>query len=483
MRVVSCWRVRENSIDDGKDYIAAMALNNLADLKREERQYARAEAARQQQRLAEAAQTTTVNALEKGRPSGRGRLTAVSNSSNRIRSENTGGVFGAPAPSLPKPRGGGHASAVSVASEEVGQSTQQEPSKEASGSADKKIKTAEPGEQPAVKTKKKTTTRARAAAARSDDPIDVSSEDDVDEDARRDIEQIWISSDEEALPSRTKGKQKESRSARHGTGLRPLRALRDSRVEGEPLSARNRVLLTITKAETGAGGEGVIRGPAKDDSVIDASDKTLSLPTVDIDKKSSKRKSTRVKDAITGTETAEEHAERLRYNQEVRKLLGELYQQQSPEKAGTVQAHAADSQKGGLYLFQFPPMTPALVDPAEEVEVKREPGIETTSASEKTNGVVVKKEEGTEEKTKKKADVLTADNMRLPSGLAGTLRVHKSGKVTLDWGGTDMEVRYGTEVDFLQDVVMTNETEQTAWALGQVEKKMVCIPNWQKLYE
>ena len=59
------------------------------------------------------------------------------------------------------------------------------------------------------------------------------------------------------------------------------------------------------------------------------------------------------------------------------------------------------------------------------------------------------------------------------------------------------EVRYGTEVDFLQDVLRvegpaaqveedenatTTEREGQAYSLGQVKKKMVLIPDWAKLY-
>lgn len=451
--------------------------------KEERQQYALEEAARQQQRLAETAQTPATNAPGKGRPSGRGRLSAVSNSTNRVTGENTGGVFGAAAPSFPKPRAGRHVSAISAASEEVDEPlAQQESATNTSASANKtRAKTANAGDAAGVKTEKKAPTRTKATASRGSNIVDVSSNDDVDDGAQRDIEHIWISSDEEAHSSTAKGKQRESRPARHGTALRPLRAPRDSRVEGEALSARNRAPAIVTKGEDG---EDAVRGPtAKDDTAMEISDKMLP-PSVDSsEKKSSKRKSARVKDAIATTETAEEYAERLRFNEEVRKLVGELNRGQSTTKSTPALSHSAASpQDRRLYLFQFPPMLPVLVDPHASVEVKQEPEIEALPGPEKTNGTVVKKEEGTIEKTKK-SDILTADKMELPSGLAGALRVHKSGKVTLDWGGTDMEVRYGTEVDFLQDVVMTDETEQTAWALGQVEKKMVCIPNWHKLYE
>jgi DNA-directed RNA polymerase III subunit RPC4 len=455
--------------------------------KEEREQYARDEATRQQQRLAEAAQDSTSGAPEKGRSSVRGRSSVAPNSTNRIRSENSGGVFGAAAPPVPKTRGGRLAGTVSTTLGEIEDVSQNESSKETTSNApSKKFKA---GEEPTVKSEKKSTAKSRGAKSKKDDSVYLSSEDDVDEGARRDIEQIWISSDEEAVSSTSKGKQREKSSVRHSTALRPLRAPRDSRVEGEALSARNRVVTIATKNEAGLTDEDASRGPTmRDESAMDiTSDKMLPPPSGDVDRKTSKRKGARLKDAIAVTETAEEHAERLRYNEEVLKLVGELdHHRSSSQVGGHQQGRAEHFHDRRLYLFQFPPLTPVLVDPTEEIEVKQEPETEfqpVQSASEKIGSAAVKKEEGVEERTKRKSDVMTADNMQLPSGLAGTLRVHKSGKVTLDWGGTDLEVRYGTEVDFLQDVVMADETEQAAWAVGQVEKKMVCIPNWQKLYE
>lgn len=457
--------------------------------KAEREQYAQDEAARQQQRLAESSQTPRIGAPDKGRPSARGRLNALSNSTARVRNENTGGVFGAAAAPLAKPWTGRPTGADLVALEDFGQLAQQEAvGKGLNPISQTTAKATDEGDNATVKSEKRTTVRGRVNASKRQDAAYVSSEDDVDEDARRDIEQIWISSDEEIISTRVKGKQREKGPEGRGTALRPLRAPRDSRIEGEALSARNRMPSGAAKNVVGLAGEDAVLVPTtRDDNAIDVVDKMLPPTTGDMDRRTSKRKGNRSKDTIAVTETAEEHAERLRYNAEVRKLVDELDRHKSPSQAGAAWSPSSGAfQDRRLYLFQFPPLTPVLADPAEGMEVKQEPEVEiqpVPSALEKTNGATIKKEEGGEERKKKKSDVLTADNMQLPSGLVGTLRVHKSGKVTLDWGGADLEVRYGTEVDFLQDVVMTDETEQTAWALGQVERKMVCIPNWQKLYE
>jgi DNA-directed RNA polymerase III subunit RPC4 len=166
-----------------------------------------------------------------------------------------------------------------------------------------------------------------------------------------------------------------------------------------------------------------------------------------------------------------------------------------------------------------------LADPAHKddvVEIKQEPGVEGVKADgaigsgaiaaaptaagsskgkdkEKEKGAHIKEEHYSKEDAKahiaaagERAKVLTADGARLPSGFAGKLNVHKSGKVTLEWGETNMEVKWGSEVDFLQDVVLAvgdrgeepgaAET-RSAFALGQVRKKFVVIPDWQKIYE
>ena len=154
------------------------------------------------------------------------------------------------------------------------------------------------------------------------------------------------------------------------------------------------------------------------------------------------------------------------------------------------------------------------------MEIKQEPGAEATKPNgairtatataggpsksgdkgkEKAQPQIKKEEHDSKEDVKaqiaaaaERAKILTADGARLPPGFAGKLNVHKSGKVTLEWGETNMEIRWGSEVDFLQDVVLaagderedvTVGDERSAYALGQVQKKLVVIPDWQKIYE
>ncbi|KAK9450573.1 RNA polymerase III RPC4-domain-containing protein [Limtongia smithiae] len=115
-----------------------------------------------------------------------------------------------------------------------------------------------------------------------------------------------------------------------------------------------------------------------------------------------------------------------------------------------------------LFLFQLPPVLPRLA----ANNVKSEPGVKTdvkTSPEDK--------------KVKPEPDVATppvADD-----GLVGRLYVHKSGKITIRWGGIEMEVARGAESDFLQDVVVVDDTNglNRATLLGHIARKVVVSPN------
>ncbi|KAF5092816.1 hypothetical protein D0Z03_002683 [Geotrichum reessii] len=72
---------------------------------------------------------------------------------------------------------------------------------------------------------------------------------------------------------------------------------------------------------------------------------------------------------------------------------------------------------------------------------------------------------------------------RYPEGMAGKLRVHKSGKLTMLLGNIVMEVSQGTEAKFLQDVVVMSPEEQKAYLIGQVTRKMIVAPDVDVLLE
>ena len=110
----------------------------------------------------------------------------------------------------------------------------------------------------------------------------------------------------------------------------------------------------------------------------------------------------------------------------------------------------------------------------------------------------------------------------MASGLVGKLRIHASGKATIDWGGTSLQMGMGQDAQFLQDVLVvrmfedqikTNEEDEDkdkgteegggdsatigmngagagvenggiggeALGLGQVRGKFVVTPNWEEI--
>lgn len=75
----------------------------------------------------------------------------------------------------------------------------------------------------------------------------------------------------------------------------------------------------------------------------------------------------------------------------------------------------------------------------------------------------------------------------------GKLRVHKSGRTTLDWGGTSFELTPGNRSNFLQEVASVEirpenqraapEDAGDAISLGRVKGKFVVVPNWAKMLD
>lgn len=66
-------------------------------------------------------------------------------------------------------------------------------------------------------------------------------------------------------------------------------------------------------------------------------------------------------------------------------------------------------------------------------------------------------------------------------GLAGHLRLHQSGKLTMVLGDIVMEVFQGAECNFLQDVVVMDKEEKKSYLIGQVTRKMIVSPDIERL--
>lgn len=415
--------------------------------------------------------------------------------------------------------------------------------------------------------------RSTIKANRELNDIDVASDDEPDE-LKRDIERIWISSDEDededdddddededAIISAKRKQKAVRRTPRGPVGLRPVRAPRAPREEDEyKHGARNKSNRALKKSESDMHDH-----EEADENAMDIDEQPVSWSAIKdhppsspgARRRSMRKPSTKSREMRIATETIEERAERERIAKDTDKLRHIFLGRQSPRRSATVEvAHdeedeekkdigkeaedeASSIKSRKLFLFQLPPLTPFLYDPSTEPppepQVKQEPGVgtddpSTAAPSAGPSAPGIKKELSTTtgadaanasaaaKQTLQLDGLLTAtEPRRLPAGLVGKLRVHKSGKVSLDWGGTDMEVRYGTEVDFLQDAVLVETKKEVVavekekekdengndidgngdgdsdagldlragkgYALGQVRKKMVLIPDWAKLYD
>ncbi|KAI0205403.1 RNA polymerase III RPC4-domain-containing protein [Astrocystis sublimbata] len=122
-----------------------------------------------------------------------------------------------------------------------------------------------------------------------------------------------------------------------------------------------------------------------------------------------------------------------------------------------------------LFLFQFPPILPPLVNPSKGLEEQPE----AIGLASSDNEPRVKLEGGVE------ASRSANTTMGLPSegGYIGRLNVRKSGKVELDWGGITLSVGMGIETDFLttamiieqkENVESAEESAGSAYGMGQI---------------
>lgn len=166
-----------------------------------------------------------------------------------------------------------------------------------------------------------------------------------------------------------------------------------------------------------------------------------------------------------------------------------------------------DKNAGRLYLIQFPPLTPNLTIPGSAEVLSTEDdsameGGENTAPAEGSTGqglgeAEIKREEDQDDETKPQptkrppGKIVTATQRQLPAGRVGRLHLHKSGRVTLDWGGISFELDKGADVNFVQEAVIASTSttvgeeeqaeERAVWSMGQLSEKLIASPEWNKL--
>ncbi|KAG7435840.1 hypothetical protein Forpi1262_v002730 [Fusarium oxysporum f. sp. raphani] len=132
------------------------------------------------------------------------------------------------------------------------------------------------------------------------------------------------------------------------------------------------------------------------------------------------------------------------------------------------------NKDGRMYLFQFPPVLPPLkpiTQPSSINKVKPEPGegednvLESTPAAADTEPVDLTNDKNTTgfnvpgfEDPEQKAGFMSS--LLSTGGMVGQLKVRKSGRVELDWGGSTMELNPATGMNFLTTAVIIEENDE-----------------------
>ncbi|KAL5381708.1 hypothetical protein PMIN02_010184 [Paraphaeosphaeria minitans] len=205
--------------------------------------------------------------------------------------------------------------------------------------------------------------------------------------------------------------------------------------------------------------------------------------------------------AVPSFQTDEERQEweRIQYNLiGMRKELGPGDDAMQPDVSGDVAMidAAANASKPSVrddhtYLFQLPPIMPELLLTGSNSKVKQEPPPDaapapTTIKKEPTSAAAAAASEDF-------SDPRASSNTgaRFTSGRVGKLRVHASGRTTLDWGGTSYEIGPGNPSSFLQEVVslevvpeerrVVPEDAGEAYSYGRIKEKFVVVPNFGAL--
>ena len=159
------------------------------------------------------------------------------------------------------------------------------------------------------------------------------------------------------------------------------------------------------------------------------------------------------------------------------------------EEAMTVKDHLSIAKKlskmerkhDRFMIFQMPYQLPAF----DEVMTKKET-TDIPPEDPKDTDMVVDSKSGNEKKDVKKSKKSSKKKAKehIPQeelvGNVGSIRIHKSGKVTMKIGNSIFDIAKGAESTFLQDVVALNEDPEAPGVelLGRVEGKVVATPRF-----
>ncbi|KAL6151698.1 hypothetical protein ACJQWK_10405 [Exserohilum turcicum] len=197
-------------------------------------------------------------------------------------------------------------------------------------------------------------------------------------------------------------------------------------------------------------------------------------------------------------QTDEDRAEWTRFQSNLRHIRAELGPDEVAQTDGSgdvpmAEAGPADKKPtvrdNNVYLFQIPPLMPEVEPPFVKKEESDAPPAPPPVQAAGKGDAKIKLEEG----VFSDAAAKTREGVRFGSGLVGKLRVHESGRTTLDWGGTSYELTPGNKASFLQEVASVEvrpekqraapEDAGDAISLGRVKGKFVVVPNWAEMLD
>ncbi|QKX57918.1 uncharacterized protein TRUGW13939_05038 [Talaromyces rugulosus] len=229
------------------------------------------------------------------------------------------------------------------------------------------------------------------------------------------------------------------------------------------------------------------------------------------------RKTVTIKDPRSLLRTREEIEEFSRHNEDL-EMMREILTLEEAERTPAKPSETADTETDGasepkeetedekladeknagkLFLIQFPPLTPNLVIPGEEGTDNQNDtndDVMITHSNTRTDQPKVKVENedaDSKDHIKQPSKLVTAVEKQLPAGRVGRLNLHKSGKVTLDWGGISFELDKGADVNFNQEALIASTPatgatadeleEKQVWAMGELSGKFIASPEWNRL--
>ncbi|EUC46263.1 hypothetical protein COCMIDRAFT_93342 [Bipolaris oryzae ATCC 44560] len=196
-------------------------------------------------------------------------------------------------------------------------------------------------------------------------------------------------------------------------------------------------------------------------------------------------------------QTDEDRAEWARFQSNLRHIRAELGPEEVPhdETGDVAMADAGSAEKrptvrdNNVYLFQIPPLMPEVEPPSVKKEASDPQPLAPPVQAPGKADAKIKVEEG----SFSDPNARVKEGVRFGSGLVGKLRVHKSGRTTLDWGGTSFELTPGNRSGFLQEVASVEirpenqraapEDAGDAISLGRVKGKFVVVPNWARMLD